>query len=281
MMKSKNPKIQIFRNGIAILLAFMFLLSPVAYATTSLDDGYLDSSFIDKLLYGTIGSTAKEIEEYLEKETTLYITNEIQLRAFAEYVNNGGNTAGKQVILLNDIKLDSNQEWIPIGTESAPFKGVFDGAGYTISGIVFNKTNKTYEKMTNVGLFGYVKKDETYTTEIKNIVLSDSFFDIQYEETDAFVTATIQKQTYTNLGGIVGYNDQATIENCTTTKDVLIKGAREVGGIVGHNYQGKIKGCSNKGIVTGVLHVGGIAGTNIGDSGKNRRKRSKPKFLEK
>lgn len=274
MMKSKNPKIQIFKNGIAILLVFMFLLSPIAYATTSLDDGYLEGSLLDKLIYGTVGSTAKEIEEYLERETTLYITNEIQLRALAEYVNNGGNTVGKQIKLLNDIQVNRDQEWIPIGTESTPFKGVFDGMGYTIKGIVFNKENKSYVKMTNVGLFGYVKKDTNSLTEIKNVVLSDTVFSMGYEETDAFVMATSEKQTYANLGGIVGYNDEATIENCRTTKDVMIKGAREVGGIVGYNHQGKIKGCFNQAMVVGLQSVGGIAGANVGDDSVSSRSTS-------
>ena len=142
-MKSKNPKIQIFRKGMAILLATMFMLSPIAYATTSLDDSYLEGSFFDKLLYGKIGSTVKEIEEYLQRRETLYIVNETQLRALAEYVNNGNSCEGKEIILLNDIEVDSTEEWVPIGTKEAPFKGAFDGAGHTISGVRFNKTNKS------------------------------------------------------------------------------------------------------------------------------------------
>ncbi len=146
--------------------------------------------------------------------------------------------------------------------------------GYTIKGIVFNKENKSYVKMTNVGLFGYVKKDTNSPTAIKNVVLSDTVFSMGYEETDAFVMATSEKQTYANLGGIVGYNDEATIENCRTTKDVMIKGAREVGGIVGYNHQGKIKGCFNQAMVIGLQSVGGIAGANVGDDSVSSRSTS-------
>ena len=69
MMKIQNQKIQtILVKGIATLLSIMFVGTPLAYASSSLDDNYLESSIIDRFIYGEVGSTVKSIEEYL-KET--------------------------------------------------------------------------------------------------------------------------------------------------------------------------------------------------------------------
>ena len=111
MMKSKNQKIQnIILKGIAIALVGMFTISPMAYAATSIDDNSIGTSFWDKLVNGTVGSTVEEIKDYFSTEgkTTLYISNETQLRAFAQYVNEGNNCEGKIIKLSKDIQLNTN-----------------------------------------------------------------------------------------------------------------------------------------------------------------------------
>lgn len=270
-MKSKITKIQeILTKGITIALVGMFSFTPITFAATSLDDSYLEGSFLDKILYGTIGSTAKEIEEYLVGHTTLYISNEIQLRALAEYVNSGNNCYEKEIRLLNDIIVDSSQEWVPIGNISHPFKGRFDGKGYTISGINFNRNNKLYSEISYVGLFGCLNE-----ATIKNITLSNSKFNIPYD-----VSNDIESYDgnfhgkYKVLGGIAGSNTAGTIENCTIKDDVEIIGLDYVGGIVGSNNYGTILNCSNDGFISGMGAVAGIAGGNYGDIDTNIKKRN-------
>ena len=270
-MKSKNKKIQILMKGMAIVLVMMFVLTPTAFATSSLDDSNLEGSFLDKILYGTIGSTVKEIEEYFSEEgrTTLYITNEKQLRAFAEYVNQGNSCEGKKIVLLNNIIVDSTQEWVPIGKIDTPFKGSFDGRGYTISGVNFNRNNKLYSEISYVGLFGYASN-----ATIKNITLANSKFNIPYDvesdilhssdDVDLFTGINFNSR-YSHLGGIVGGNYLGTIENCHINEDVFISGMQAVGGIAGNNSRGTIINCSNNGIILGFTGVGGISGGNYGD----------------
>ena len=102
-MKSKITKIQILKKGMAILLVSMFMLTIIAYATSSLDNGYSRTTFLERAWYGAAGSTAIEIEEdFNSGRTTLYIENETQLRALAEYVNNGNDCSGKEIILSNE-----------------------------------------------------------------------------------------------------------------------------------------------------------------------------------
>lgn len=75
----------------------------------------------------------------------------------------------------------------------------------------------------------------------------------------------------TEVGGIVGYADRATVENCVNRGAVTGTGNYGVGGVVGFDACNKqliypkngstIVGCENYGTVTGPNHVGGILGT--------------------
>lgn len=267
-MKSKNKKIQnILMKGIAITMVTMFTATPMVFAAnSSLDDSNI--SLWDKLIYGTVGSTAKEIEEYFEKCPVIYISNEIQLRALAEYVNNGHDCSGKVIYLANNIEV-SQEEWVPIGTNKHPFKGTFDGQNYTISKINFNRNNKLNSELSNVGIIGYV----TNTGIVKNLKLENSKFDIPYEiasdiiyKSDDLVTESTNGTFMTeivNVGGIVGHNE-GIIENCEVASNVTINGVANVGGIAGENYKGKVEGCINNGKINGFQNVGGIVGLTTG-----------------
>lgn len=255
-MKSKVTKIQkVLMKGIAAVATSVIFISPIAYATTSLDDNYLESSFLNQLLYGTIGSTVKEIEKYLKTETTLYIINETQLRAFAEYVNNGNNCAGKQIILLNDIELDKNNEWTPIGkNETVEFAGTFNGNNHTIYGIRYARSNKTYKELTYVGLFGEIHRSGI----VKNLNVKDSKINLPYNEDDV---KALENQIYNyNSVGILAGRNKGLITDCTITNSE-IKGFYSVGGIAGTNH-GKIENCISDVTVEGYGMIGGIAGQN-------------------
>ena len=51
----------------------------------------------------------------------------------AEDLNSVRNNLSGKYILMNDINLSSWGEWTPIGTDRAPFTGVFDGNGWSIT----------------------------------------------------------------------------------------------------------------------------------------------------
>ena len=73
---------------------------------------------------------------------------------FANRVNSGDSSIKAK--LVNDIMLNygsTGREWTPIGSQSKPFKGEFDGNGHYISGVYVN-SNAEYS-----GLFGYVAPD--------------------------------------------------------------------------------------------------------------------------
>lgn len=154
---------------------------------------------------------------------------------------------GENKVLNDDGSLTSNADtlvkWTPIGKYANPFKGEFDGGGYTISGLYINDSSKNY-----VGLFGCVENGGT----VKNVNVTDSY-----------VSGNI------SVGGICGWNDGGTVQNCTS--DCTVKGTgNSVGGICGSNQNGNRAGlvlnCHNTGKVSGNENVSGVCGYNYSDS---------------
>ena len=159
---------------------------------------------------------------------TIYNTdNEKGLKNLAKLVNEEGKT-DIDITLTGNITLTG--EWTPIGTESQPYTGTFDGGNHTITGLTVDLPNKNY-----VGLIGRLGSEG----KVQNVVL-----------------ANISVSGANYVGGIAGQTD-GTVENCSVNGTVT--GQNQTGGIVGTNY-GTISGCSAEGTVTGSVNVGGIAG---------------------
>lgn len=193
-MKSKIIKIQkILTKGILNILVLAMLLPTSILAVEGLT--LQESTALEILMYGQVGSVVRKIEEYFKSNTTLYIAYETQLRALAEYVNNGHDCLGKEIILLNDIEL-SQENWIPIGTKEEQFAGTFNGNGHTISNLHCEDEDGIF-----LGLFGVLDSEG----RIKNLNVRDFSFkvgDFRYSNYPKFV------------GSIVGFGF-GIINNCT------------------------------------------------------------------
>ena len=165
------------------------------------------------------------------------IDNAQQLANFSYMVTKEGeNYEGKYFVLTNDITLNDNvlndsgtglrddvsnyKEWTPIGDRSVwdygIFKGIFDGQGHTIRGMVCAKTNER----EYTGLFETIE----YAT-IKNINMEDCCI----KDDDA--------KKSSNFGILCGEAwNTCTIINCTISKSaIIIKSELDVcvGGILG------------------------------------------------
>lgn len=147
-----------------------------------------------------------------------------ELYGFAQLVNTGTTFAEKTVTLGNDIVVNHGNAqnwsveapeytWTPIGTEENPFKGAFDGQGYTIQGI-YVETDQT-----NAGLFGYAN-----ACRIEKFSLKNSIF--------------ISSAKTANMGSILGCGD-ATLESVYSDAILQSTGSM-VGGLIGrtNNMQG-------------------------------------------
>ena len=136
-------------------------------------------------------------------------------------------------------------QWTPIGSESKPYTGTFDGDGHTISGLYVDSNDQ------EVGLFGCVGKKG----KIQNVGVVDSY-----------ISATGDKVC---VGGVCGYNVGGTIENCYNTGTITATAQAtgiysSVGGVCGFSFW-NIFNCYNTGkvSVTGDrARVGGVSGFN-------------------
>ena len=170
-------------------------------------------------------------------EATAYtITTPAGLDLLAKMVNAGNGYEDTYFKLGGNITYNRNTEnnFTPIGKQSHPFRGTFDGKEKTISGLNINLSTTNY-----VGLFG-ITNDAT----IKNVKLDNS---------------TIKGRN--DVGGIVGYGSSSytTVENCAVTINVSVTGAYRVGGIVGR--YATVRGCTSAAVVSGdYINVGGIIG---------------------
>ena len=163
---------------------------------------------------------------YDEANATYMLTEKQGLDWLRDEVNAGNTFEGKIVTLINDIdagiEYDDNGERISfatIGTCSKtvknPFKGTFDGAGYTIKNIYQNGWDFGYEmgKWGSLGLFGRLE-DAT----VKNVTLEG--FELRVEKG--------------NCGGIAGNAaGDCTFENITVKNSILCSFENGVAGILG------------------------------------------------
>jgi hypothetical protein len=173
------------------------------------------------------------------------IATAADLQWLAEATNRGDtNFNNKHYRLAADIDLldygatfRGGAGWVPIGTSSNPFRGVFDGNHKTIKNLYINRTT------TFVGLFGWAQNATIQNLGVEDVSIAGSI----------------------SVGGIVGEMSNSHILNSHAIGTITGTG-RLVGGIVGWAGNGSsIINCYAMGTINGDHQVGGIAGIINGD----------------
>ena len=216
-------------------------------------------------------------------ENPYQITTEAQLLALAagELSLNSKN----YYILKNDIALTCIN-WTPIGgNSSVSFKGVFDGAGHTISGLKISGRDEP-----DWGLFG-VKEGEIRNLTVEGNVEGSNEAGLFVGNNKGLIENCHAKGSIEGSGthgGFVGINSEnGRIENSTSS--VSVSGTTTTGGFAGDNYgtiryamakgnvtctdsgytgglvgynRGLVENCGSQGKVTGNGVVGGLVGSN-------------------
>lgn len=171
------------------------------------------------------------------------ITNGAQLHGIFER----GDWNRQYFKLGNSIDLGGH-EWTPIGNSTTPFKGHFDGNGYTIYGLSIQNDLNDY-----AGLFGKVEGSKISGLSIKNA-------DIRNQSG----TTGIICGELAGGGGICGSNSSSTIKYCNV-RGITIEGAY-AGGICGQG-SGTLESCTvNDTQVTASSHDGGIVSKVTGET---------------
>ena len=156
--------------------------------------------------------------------------------------NAKGEWLNKTYYLNNDVDMDG-RTITPIGTESEPFKGKFEGNGHIVSNFVVKSENNC------VGFFGKIATDNA---EITNLGIKD---------------AKIEGSTRSNyVGLVVGKNENGLIENCFSVNSSINVTSDFVGGIAGcisgADEKAVIRNCySRADIKADGKYLGGIVGS--------------------
>ena len=165
---------------------------------------------------------------------------------FQRYVDAGNVNINAKLtsdIVANENLLDSSgnvqgtpkYNWTPIGrgysNSSDSYNGVFDGTGYSISGLYSNGTEN------DCGFFGKMNKGT-----IKNLSIVDSYFG---------------KSSCYFVGSFVGYgHSYSNIENCYSNATIV--GWYYCGGIAGET-KGTVSNCLYNGKIKGTMNSNAIA----------------------
>ena len=176
-----------------------------------------------------------------QDESGVYcIASEKQLQWFAAKVN-GGDTAISGKLTAN---LELTEAWTPIGTQSQPFTGSFDGDGHSISGMDITYA-ATSGSAPYLGFFGYVKGTADKKAEIRNLTLSGKL-----DITENY------RNSYAYSGGLVGGAEYVSFTDITTNVAVTAKKGSApypwsyVGGFAGTVKNADFLRCVNNGTVT-------------------------------
>ena len=176
-----------------------------------------------------------------QDESGVYcIASEKQLQWFAAKVN-GGDTAISGKLTAN---LELTEAWTPIGTQSQPFTGSFDGDGHSISGMDITYA-ATSGSAPYLGFFGYVKGTADKKAEIRNLTLSGKL-----DITENY------RNSYAYSGGLVGGAEYVSFTNITTNVTITAKKGSApypwsyVGGFAGIVKNADFLRCVNNGAVT-------------------------------
>ncbi|MDD2627360.1 MAG: hypothetical protein PHR25_05625 [Clostridia bacterium] len=175
---------------------------------------------------------------YTDTNNEFSISSPKELAGLAKLVNEGNNFSGKTINLADDMHLSSGISWVPIGTISNPFSGIFNGNGHVISGI-YIKAKSSYQ-----GLFGHMKN-----SQISGVILKEGYV-----------------EALSNVGGLVGYvtGVDNIIKDCSNLNTTVNSTGAHIGGLVGQVLEESIstlENLYNTGTVTGGYEgTGGVTG---------------------
>ncbi len=141
------------------------------------------------------------------------------LAAFAQKVNEGTSFSGKYIRLCADLDL-GYVNWQPIGTETSPFGGTFDGANHCISRLRVDQTN--FENTVNAGLFGFALGATIQNLDLNGVEIS----------------ASTKKNC--RAGGLIGRGMDVRIYSCSVTNG-MVKAVSEEYGVFGGGLAGSLR----------------------------------------
>ncbi len=205
-------------------------------------------------------------------QTTIAITSASDLAKIgndAAYPLDGHYRQTKDIVFTAS-DYSTSKGWKPIGSQTAPFTGVYDGQNHQILEIM---SNGSFGSSGETGLFGVIKGATIQNLGIIDGTFSNStylasFSGKAYDATfiNCYANNTVDGKN--TAAGLVAHGENTCFRQCFNMGD--ISGSNDMGGIVGVLKSGSIDTCFNAGSITSTGYlsttdtIGGIVG-NMGD----------------
>ncbi|XGI84730.1 GLUG motif-containing protein (plasmid) [Halorutilales archaeon Cl-col2-1] len=224
-------------------LRAVYLVSLVLVSVLALSTGGAGTAAANAPDAGNYSDILDGMEGNGTADSPYNITNVTELQAVAGDLDANYTVAG-DIDASNTSSWNGGDGFAPIGNETTPFTGSFDGSGYAITGLYINRSR---ESADGTGLFGRSGSGAM----IENVSLADA----EVNNPD-----DIEE----NIGGLVGYNE-GTVNGTSVSGNVsgTVSGTYHVGGVVGQNT-GSVDDSSASANVSGTERVGGLVGFNTG-----------------
>ena len=194
------------------------------------------------------------------------------LVATAEHLNNVRNHLGAHFLLTANIGLavapwNQDEGWLPIGNNTTPFSGTFDGAGRVISGLFIDRN------VIGAGLFGYLEGATVENLRLEDVIIGNlgnntgALAGAQQLPASSIVRVSVSgtvSSAGVNTGGLIGYAGGIMLGESYANAGVT--GDRSVGGLIGFMDGGEIRDSYATGPVTGTGadgRVGGLIGNKV------------------
>ncbi|HAN09078.1 MAG TPA: hypothetical protein DCP90_00510, partial [Clostridiales bacterium] len=221
---------------------------------------------------GGIGTSLTSVPKYqIYKVEDLY-TIRLDIAGSYELMNDlDFNNQSDYINVNNKGLFTTGAGWLPVGTISTYFTGIFNGNGHVIKNLYINRNS-----INCIGLFGN-NRGTIKQLGLENVNVTGTGDGtgglVGYNSTvagkiqDCYVSGQVNGQRFE--GGIVGYNyNSGVIERCYSLCNVIGTG-NFAGGLVGDNNSGAIiRNCYAIGNATSTAYVG-VIGYNEGGTYTN------------
>lgn len=222
---------------------------------------------------GLVGSTAVEETEI----TDWYELDNVSDNLSGDYVL--GTELNETTAGYSDVaspEANDGDGFVPLGNDTLPFTGTFDGNGNVIADLHINRSDED-----EIGLFGYAEGGEITDLDLVDIDVSGASWAVgglagltdETAVSNVTVSGSVASQEGSwATGGIVGASyDNSTITDVVSHVDVV--GDSAAGGIVGELYSSNVTRAEATGNVTGTESAwgtGGVVGASYGSENLER-----------
>ncbi len=226
--------------------------------TLSVDENKTNGKRSAKIVIKTVTGNLSETMTVSQAKPPYYylISTQSDLEDFRAKVN--GGERGLNGRLTADIALTGN--WTPIGTKDNPYGGVFDGNGYSVSGIQISGGSV-------VGFFSYTNGAKIHDLTVMGSIRGSTIGGLIAKADATRIDRCKSDMTLigSNVGGLVSELRNSHVTNCACHGKIGNSNCWEIGGIAYLNGTGStIKNSYSSCQINCMADVGGVVYYNAG-----------------